>query len=68
MDLEGVEVEASQEAMEEEEEEEEEEVVEVQEEEEVVEVEEEEAANREPETGSVQTRKSELLTCRGTWK
>ena len=66
MDLEGVEVEASQEAMEEEEEEEE--VVEVQEEEEVVEVEEEEAANREPETGSVQTRKSELLTCRGTWK
>ena len=67
MDLEGVEVEASQEAMEEEEEEEEE-VVEVQEEEEVVEVEEEEAANREPETGSVQTRKSELLTCRGTWK
>ena len=66
MDLEGVEVEASQEAMEEVQEEEE--VVEVQEEEEVVEVEEEEAANREPETGSVQTRKSELLTCRGTWK
>ena len=57
MDLEGVEVEVSQEAME----------AVVVEEEGEVEEEEEEEANREPETGSVQTRKSELLTCRGIW-